>query len=140
MLTVYSDSQTVLLTHFQKHGENLNFVSYCEVLWKLCKLICRKLAGKLPREVLLHHDNVGPHTARATQERIQELQWELQHSPYSPDLAHSDCHVFWSIGVGWGGPSVVNVSLMAKRLKEVSKWLRQQSKDFYAAGFNALEK
>jgi hypothetical protein len=36
---------------------------------------------------------------------------------------------------------LANVSLMAKRLKtEVRKWLRQQSKEFYAAGFDALVK
>jgi hypothetical protein len=36
---------------------------------------------------------------------------------------------------------VANVSLMAKRLKtEVWKWLRQQWKDFYTAGFDALVK
>jgi histone-lysine N-methyltransferase SETMAR len=101
MLTVYSDFQRVLLAHFQKHGESLNSVSHCEVLWKLWNSICRKLACKLAREVLLHHDNAGPHTIRATQERIQELQWELQHLPYSPDLAHSDCHFFGPLG--WGG-------------------------------------
>jgi hypothetical protein len=33
---------------------------------------------------------------------------------------------------------VANVSLMTKRLKP--KWLRQQSKDFYAVGFDALVK
>jgi hypothetical protein len=35
---------------------------------------------------------------------------------------------------------VANVPLKTKRLKEVRKWLRQQSKDFYAAGFDALVK
>jgi hypothetical protein len=33
---------------------------------------------------------------------------------------------------------VENVSLMTKRLKR--RWLRQQSKDFYATGFDALVK
>jgi hypothetical protein len=33
---------------------------------------------------------------------------------------------------------VENVALMTKRLKR--KWLRQQPKDFYAAGFGALVK
>jgi hypothetical protein len=32
MLTVFWDSQGVQLAHFQKHGENVNSVSYCEVL------------------------------------------------------------------------------------------------------------
>jgi hypothetical protein len=43
---------------------------------------------------LLHHDNARPHTAQATQKRIQELQWELlEHLPYNPDLAYSDFHL-----------------------------------------------
>jgi hypothetical protein len=38
---------------------------------------------------------VRPHTAQATQERIQELQWELlEHPPYSGDFAPSDFHLF----------------------------------------------
>jgi histone-lysine N-methyltransferase SETMAR len=45
----------------------------------------------MTRGVLLHHDNARGHTARATQEGIQELQWDL---PYSPDLAPSDFHLF----------------------------------------------
>jgi hypothetical protein len=32
MLTMFWDSQGVLLSHFQKHGENVNSASYCEVL------------------------------------------------------------------------------------------------------------
>jgi hypothetical protein len=41
-----------------------------------------------------------------------------------------------------GSVLVANISLMTKRLveTEVWKWLRQQSKDFYAAGFDALVK
>jgi hypothetical protein len=85
MLTMFWDSQGVLLAHFQKSGENVNSASYYEVLLKLQDAICRKYAGRLARWVLHHHN------ARATQERIQELQWELhEHLPYSPGLASSD--------------------------------------------------
>jgi hypothetical protein len=66
MLTVFWDSQGVLLAHFQKRGENVNPASYCEVLLKLRDEIRRKRPGQLARGVLLHHDNAGPHTARAT--------------------------------------------------------------------------
>jgi histone-lysine N-methyltransferase SETMAR len=63
--------------------------------WKLQDAICRKLSGQPARGVLLHYDNVRPHTAQATQGRIQELQWELlEHPPYSLDLAPSDFHLF----------------------------------------------
>jgi hypothetical protein len=76
-LTVFWDSQGVLLAHFQKHGENMNSEVYCEVLLKLRDAVLRKLPGQLARGVLLNHDHGRPHTARAIQERIQELQWEL---------------------------------------------------------------
>jgi histone-lysine N-methyltransferase SETMAR len=50
------------------------------------------------RGFLLHHGNARLHTARATQERIRELQWELlEHPPYSPDLAPRDFCVFGSL-------------------------------------------
>jgi histone-lysine N-methyltransferase SETMAR len=95
MHTVFWDSQGVLLAHFQKNGGNVNPASYCEFLLKLQDAIRRKLPGQLARRVLLHNDNVRPHTARATQERIQELQRELlQLPPYSPDLAPTDFHLF----------------------------------------------
>jgi histone-lysine N-methyltransferase SETMAR len=86
MLTMFWDSQGVLLAHFQEYGENVNSTSNCEVLWKLWGVIRRKHPGQLARGVLLHHSNARPHTAQATQERIQELCWELlEHPPYSPD-------------------------------------------------------
>jgi histone-lysine N-methyltransferase SETMAR len=135
MLTVFWDLQGVLLAHFQNSGEHANFPSYCEVLLKLRHAIQRKLPGQLARGVLLHHVNARPHTARANQERIQELQWGLpEHPPCSPDLASSDFHL-------------LKHNLSGKRFAddeevetEAQKWLRQQSKDFCAAGFDALVK
>jgi histone-lysine N-methyltransferase SETMAR len=66
--------------------------------------IRRKHPGQLARWVLLHHDNARPHTVRATQERIQELQWELfEHPPYSPDLVSSDFYLFGPLKKHLGG-------------------------------------
>jgi histone-lysine N-methyltransferase SETMAR len=82
MLTVFWDPQGVLLAHFQNHGENGNFASYCEVLLKLRDSMRRKHPGQVAIGVLLHHDNARPHTAPPTQERTQELQWEpLDYKP-----------------------------------------------------------
>jgi hypothetical protein len=47
MLTVFWDSQGVLLARFQKRCENVNSASYCEVLLKLRDAICRKRPGQL---------------------------------------------------------------------------------------------
>jgi hypothetical protein len=68
MLTVFWDSQGVLLAHFQKRGENVNSASYCEVLLKLRDAIRRKHPGQLARGVLLHHDS-----ARQPEQRRREF-------------------------------------------------------------------
>jgi hypothetical protein len=97
MLTVFWDCQGVLLAHFQKHGDNVNSASYCEVLLKLRDSIRKKRPGHLARGVLLHHDNARLHTAQPIEERIQEPQCKfLQHPPCSPDLGPSDFRLFGS--------------------------------------------
>jgi hypothetical protein len=120
---------------------------FCIILWSSvetswCNLqkICRP-AGK---RGTAHHDNARPYTAWATQERIQELQWGLpEHLPYNldlapnPDLAPSDFHLFGPLKNHLGGQRFTDDE---KVEMEVRKWLRQQSKDFYAAGFDALVK
>jgi hypothetical protein len=72
MLTMFWDSQGVLLTHFQKCGENVNYTSYCEALLKLQDEIRRKLPGQLAREVLLNHQCQTPYSTSNPGE-IQEL-------------------------------------------------------------------
>jgi histone-lysine N-methyltransferase SETMAR len=109
------------LAHFQKRGENVNSASYCAVLLKLRDAICRKHLGQLARGVLLHHDNAKSHTARATQERIQELQWELlEHLPYNLDLAPSDFHLLGLLKNHLGGKRFTDDKEVET---EVRKWL-----------------
>jgi histone-lysine N-methyltransferase SETMAR len=141
MLVVFLDSRAgggVLTARFQKLGENVNSATYCDFVLKLRDAIRRKLPGQLVRGALLHHDNAKPHTALATRERIQELQWELlEHPHHSPDWAPSDFLLFDPLKKRLGGRRFADDEEVET---EVWKWLRQQSKDFYAAGFDALEK
>jgi histone-lysine N-methyltransferase SETMAR len=116
-----------VLACFQKHEENVNSPSYCEILLKLQEVIQKQRPGQLARGVLLHHDNARPHRARATQKRIQELHRELlEHLPYSPDLASSDFYLFGPLKT----TLVANFADDEEVEMEVQKWLRQQSKDF----------
>jgi hypothetical protein len=88
ILAVFEDCQGV-------RGENVNSAPCCEVLLKLRDAIRKKRPVQLARGVLLHHDNARPRTDRASEERIQELQWELlEHPPYSRGLAPSDSYLF----------------------------------------------
>jgi hypothetical protein len=73
MLTVFWNSQGVMITHFQKRGQNMISASLREVLLKLREATDRKLPDQLARGLLLHHGNARPHTDRVIQGRIQEL-------------------------------------------------------------------
>jgi histone-lysine N-methyltransferase SETMAR len=92
---------------------------------KLRDAIHRKRPGQLARGVLLHHDNARPHTTRATQERIQELQWELLE------------HLFGLLKNYLGGKHFADNE---EAEMKVLTWLRQQSEGFHGAGSDALVK
>jgi hypothetical protein len=84
MFAVFRDSRGVTVSPFSEAWWKYEF---CIVLWSSVEASgcsSQKTSRPTARGVLLRHDNARPHTARATQERIQELEWELpEHPPYS---------------------------------------------------------
>lgn len=81
-------------------------------------------------------DNARPHTAKITQQKIEELGWKLlPHPPYSPDIAPSDYHLFRSM----------QHSLADKKFKnreEVQIWVanffESQPAEFFKKGIHSL--
>jgi len=60
-----------------------------KIRWKISR------RGKVTKGVLFLHDNVPAHRAIATKKKLVCLGFQcLDHSPYSPDLAPSDYHLF----------------------------------------------
>ena len=52
-------------------------------------------------KVILLHDNTRPHVVKWVKTYLEMLKWEvLPHSPYSPDIAPSNYHLFWSMAHG----------------------------------------
>ncbi len=80
--------------------------------------------------MILPDGNARPHTARPTEELLQTFHWKrLEYPPYSPDLAPSDLKN--NLGdCRFDTDDVI--------IYEVIRWLRQQQKDFFAAGFHGL--
>jgi transposase len=88
--------------------------------------------------LLLLHDNVRPHTANKTNETLRNFKWEiLEHPTYSPDLARSDFHLHGSLKHDLSAEHFPDDEAVER---EVTAWLRQQPKGFYAAGFQGLVK
>jgi len=89
--------------------------------------VCELTAG-----VLLLHDNAPVHMSAKSQAAIQQCGFQqLNHPPYSSDLAPSDCFLF----------RVMKKFLLGKRfssdeeVKEaVTNWFEEQSKDFFFQG------
>jgi histone-lysine N-methyltransferase SETMAR len=95
MCTIFWDRQGVLLVEFLPQGTTINSAVYCETLKKLRRAIQNKRHGMLSATILLLHDNARPHSAAQTQDLITSFKWEqMDHPPYSPDLAPSDYHLF----------------------------------------------
>ena len=136
MCTVFWDRQGVLLVEFMVRGTTINSAAYCETLKKLRREIQNKRRGMLSRGVLLLHDNALPHTAALTQNLITSFGWEqIDHPPYSPDLAPSDFHLFLHLKKFLAGQRFENDDDLKDAVK---KWLTSQAAAFYEEGVQKL--
>ena len=82
------------------------------------------------------HDNARPHTAKETQTLIKKFGWEqMDHPPYSPDLAASDFHLFRYLKEFLGGKRFDTDDEVKEAVKD---WLSSQAADFYNLGIQKL--
>jgi hypothetical protein len=74
-------------------GQTINAEYYSYLLVHMKDSLKEKRRGKITKEVLFLHDNAPAHRALVTQKKLVYLGFHcLDHPPYSPDLAPSDCH------------------------------------------------
>ena len=57
MVSVFWDSESVLLTDYLEKGKTISGTYYAGLIHKLREVIKEKRRGKLTKGVLLHHDN-----------------------------------------------------------------------------------
>ena len=85
--------------------------------------------------ILLLHDNALLQSSVQTQDIITSIKWEqMDHPPYSPDLAPSDYHLFLYLKKFLGGKWFDNNDLK----DTVQKWLTLQVAAFYEEGIQKL--
>ena len=95
MATVFWDSKGIILIDYKLAGTSITREYYANVIKQLRFAINEKRRGKLAAGVLLLHDNAPVLKSRVTQAAIRECKFEqLNHPPYSPDLAPSDYYLF----------------------------------------------
>jgi [histone H3]-lysine36 N-dimethyltransferase SETMAR len=95
MATIFWDSKGILMIDYLPGKTTMNGPYYAELMKKLRAAIKEKRRGKLTRGILLLHDNAPVHTSHVAAAAIRECGFEqINHPPYSPDLAPSDFYLF----------------------------------------------
>lgn len=95
MATVFWDCQGILLIDYKEKGVTITGEYYARLLERLRQCIKEKRRGKLAKGVLLLQDNAPVHKSRIAMAALSKCGFEnLDHPPYSPDLAPSDYYLF----------------------------------------------
>jgi len=103
---------------------------YSFLLLQVKDILKEKRRGKVTKGVLFLYDNAPAHRALATQKKLAYLGFQFpDHTPYSPDLAPSDYHLF-------PGPKkkhlkVRHFSSDAEVIAAAETWLDGQTSEFF---------
>jgi ABC-type Zn2+ transport system, periplasmic component/surface adhesin len=135
MLTVFWDSQGLLLEHYQRGVSAVNNACYSGVLCdKLKPAIWSKRWGLLSDGVVLLPDSASPHTAAHTVETLKKLNFEVLRYWSNHCLVLTlplETHMFKPLKQALRGCQFT----MEQQLKEtVHAWLFSQPKTFYSEG------
>ena len=129
MATVFWDSKGVILINHKPASTSITGEYYANVIKQLRIAIKEKRRVKLAASVLLLHDNAPVHKSRVAQAPIRECKFEqLNHPPYSPDLAPSDYYLFRNLKSHLHGTRFRDND----ELKAATEaWFEDQIDDFY---------
>ena len=124
-------------TQILKKSTSITGEYYANVIKQLRVAIKEKRRGKLAAGVLLLHDNAPVHKSRVAQAAIRECKFEqLNHPPYSPDLAPSDYYLFRNLKSHLRGTRFRDDD----ELKAATEaWFEDQIDDFYFKGIDCLK-
>ena len=140
MLCLYWCMDGPLCYKLLKPGETFNSERYCTHLDKVQAEIRRKkTAGEWNGPVKLLDDNAKSHRSQRSIQHVKNtLLWDkIEHSPYSPDVAPSDYHVFLSLKNFMRGRQFKNHREVKAALHE---YFESKEPDFWARGIRKLPK
>lgn len=139
MAIFFWDSRGVVHWKLLEQGQTMTSEVYCGLLNELKDRIQAKRRRSLDSEnhgLQLLHDNARPHIARATAEKLQNLNLPcIPHPPYSPDLAPSDYYLFSSLKSHFSGTNFTNRNEV---VDSINDWLRVKGESFFSKGINML--
>ena len=118
------------------HKQTVTGDYYASLLQKLRDAIKTKRRGKLTKGILLQHDNAPVHKSRVAQAAVRACGFEqVNHPPYSPDLAPSDFHLFPHLKRELRGH---DFQTDEELIDYVTEWFDSKDSQFYSKGISAL--
>jgi len=125
---IFLDQDGILLIHYLPKGQTINAECYSSPMVQLKDILKEKCRRKVTEGVLFLH-NSPAHQALATQKKLAYLGFQcLDHPPYSPNLALSDCHLFPGLKKQLKGH---HFSSDAEVTGVAETWLYRQPSDFF---------
>ncbi|GBP85635.1 Mariner Mos1 transposase [Eumeta japonica] len=130
------DSEGVLLIDYLPTGTTMNGQYYANLLAQAREVVIQKRRGKLLRGVLFLQDNASVHTARVSRQALKDTGFsEIDHPPYSPDLAPSDYFLFSNLKKELRGRRFVDDNQMKMT---VESHFDCKEKEYFLGGLKAL--
>ncbi len=132
LLTTFWDCRRLIYAEFATDKQKINQRSYFDSLNHLKVAIENKCRGLLSQKPWLLHDNARLHTAALVVGLLENFHWEVfGHSPYLPDLAPNDYHLFSHLKKEVGGKRFATCEELIAEVNRILQNLRVQ---FYCGG------
>ena len=88
------------------------------------------------KRIMFHQDSSRPHVSLMARHKLLQLGWEvLIPPPYSPDIAPSDFHLFWSLQNSLNGK---NFNSLEDCKRHLEQFFVQKDKKFWEGGIMKL--
>ena len=95
LASIFWNQDGILRVDYLPKGQTINAKYYSSLLVQLKHILKEKRRGKFTKGVLFLHNIYPARRALATQKKLVYLDLHfLDHPPYSPNLAPSDCNLF----------------------------------------------
>ena len=110
---------------------------YANLMTKLREEIKEKRRGKLSAGILLLHDNAPVHKADVVIDAIRECKFkQLDHPPYSPDIAPRDYYLFRELKKVLRGK---RFNCISEVISETESFFDKKEKTFFSDGLIFLK-
>ncbi|KFD59075.1 hypothetical protein M513_00238 [Trichuris suis] len=137
LATIFWDAEGILLINYMEDGGTVTGKYYANLLLQLREEIKEKRRRKLSRKVLLLHDNAPAHRAKVALAAIQQCGFgQIDHPPYSPDLAPSDYFLFGNLKQHLRGTVFSDYN---EPKSAVQDYLNSRDKNFFFNGLMNLK-